>query len=605
MDVPARTETPGTAARTPPREKSERVEAFSKRIDRIERKEPLRRRILQVLSRSPESSSDLADRLEVSGEAISRHVSKLRSEGAIESVPVSGDGRRKLHELTVAGEVELSRHLAYGAKPQPDRPSREAAVEFLRSALDAAVEMRRQANQLDEAESRLEVVLRESRKLRESDLVLDALAELATTQRQNNRLEEVEEKLGELETIAMGKSLHSGSTLVVPAMAHRQYALGRARVGSSDELEQCANHLISASNIFRELGAAPQFRSSRKWKEREAWSIASLANNLRVRSDYAGALEQTAAALRIFEELDDPYGRSHSLFQFGFCQRLLGDFDGAWARLSEAQELAKAHSFERFQADSLMQIGEVLRCRGEMDEARAALEESRDRSVRMGLGVTEGFAHSALGAVAFHQQELREAQMEFVRAEQKFLHYQHATGLALNSRRRAAVARLLSLKESRGEDLGRVEELIQAALRHYQALHSPAGETACEIERGRLWILRDTDPSQSIDSLLELLEDSTAKTRRDLLELDPWVPRVLEEFAKETENRSLIERACDFVVSADRTLGELARKSVRRAAAIVGRGGEDLPANRGLAPVADEMGGEARQELKAAEPIAA
>jgi DNA-binding MarR family transcriptional regulator len=571
----------------------------------MEGKEPLRRRILQVLSRSPKSSSELAEELRVTNESVSRHVSSMRKAGLIESIPIPGDGRRKLHNLTAAGEVELSRHLAYGKKPEPVRPSREAAIEFLRSALGGAVEMRRQSNQLDEAEARLEVVLRESRKLSESELVVEALAELATTQRQNNRPEAVEEKVEELETIAMGKSLHSGSTLAMPALAHRQYALGRVRVGSTGELSKCANHLISAASIFNELAAAPQYRSSRKWKEREAWSIASLANNLRARSDYDGALEQTAAALRIFEELEDPYGRSHSLFQLGFCQRLLGDFDGAWVRLTQAQELAKAHSFERFQADSLMQIGEVLRCRGEIDEAQGVLEESRERSVRMGLSVTEGFAHSALGAVAFHRQELREAQMELQRAEQKFVHYKHLKGLALNSRRRAAVARLLSWKETKGEDLDRVEDLIEVALRHYKELHSPAGETACEIERGRLRILRDKEASGSIESLLELLEGGTAKTKRDLLELDPWVPRVLQEFAEETENRSLIDRAREFVVSADRTLGELARKSVRRAAAIIGRAGEDEPENPRRTPVADEMGGEARQELKAAEPIAA
>jgi DNA-binding MarR family transcriptional regulator len=601
---PENSQTSGTAASTrPPEGTAQRVAGHSERIGRAE---PLSRRILQVLSISSKTSKELAAETGARPESVSRLVGTLRDEGLIESSRMPGDGRRRLHDLTVAGEIELSRHLAYGQKPTPVRPERKAAIEFLRSALAAAVQMRRKSNLLGEAEARLEVVLREARKLGENGLVVDTMSELATTRRQNRKAEDVDELLEELEAIAMGKSLLSSSAVAMPALAYRQYALGRVRVGGFDALAKRANHLISAASLFEELAAAPQSRSSHKWKEREAWSVASLASNLRARSQYEKALQKTATALRIFEELEDPYGRSHCLFQFGFCLRLLGEFEGAWERLSQAQELAKENSFERFQADSLMQLGEVLRCRGEMEEARGALEESRERSVRMGLGVTQAFAHSALGAVAFHRRELQPAQLELQRAEEGFHLYEHRKGLALNARRRAAVARLLSREEGTG-DLKRVDELVRRALEYYQALHSPAGETACLVESGRLRIMRDREAPETVEALLKMLGSRTPE--RDLLELDPWVPRVIESFARETEDRSLIQRARDFIVEADRNLGELARKSLRRAAAIVGRGGEDGEDDRRPHHSTDfgslppwEMGGEARQELDAVEP---
>jgi DNA-binding MarR family transcriptional regulator len=573
----------------------------SERIDRLEGDQPLRRRLLQLLSSAPTTTKDLAARLEVYPETISRRVSKLRGEGLVESSQLADDGREWQHRLTTAGEVELSRHLAYGAKPEPVRPAREAEVEFLRSALDAAVEMRRHSNQLGEAESRLQVVLREARKLGEGELVVEAIAELTITQRQNRKAAEVAGLIEELETIASGKSMFSGSTLVLPALAHHQYALGKADARSISELSKRADHLISSASLFEGLAAAPQSHSSQKWREREAWSLASLANNLRARSQIDGsdgALEKTAAALRIFEELEDPYGRSHCLFQFGFCLRLLGEFEGAWKWLSEAQALATEHSFERFQADSLMQIGEVLRCRGELDEAQAALEESRDRSVLMGLGVTQAFAHSALGAVAFDKREYGEAQNELWHAEKKFERFEHDKGLALNSRRRAVVARLL-WSESKKDDLERVERMVELARANYQALHIPAGEIACEIERGRLRLMRDGEAPETVRALSELIDVKTSK--RDLVELDPWVPRVLESFAEKTDDRGLIERARHFLNDADRSLGELARRSVRRATEIVGRGGEAAVAGPARQPSADLMGGESRQELDAIE----
>ena len=168
-----------------------------------------------------------------------------------------------------------------------------------------------------------------------------------------------------------------------------------------------AKRLTSAATLYGQMAETPSYGSASEWRERQAWSIASLASNLRARSRLDRAMQEAACALRVFEDLENPYGRSHCYFQLGFCLRLLGDFDGAWIWLNEANALAAEHSFEPFRADAQMQLGEVLRCRGETEEARARLEESLARAENMGLSITQAFAQSALGAVPIEKRIYR------------------------------------------------------------------------------------------------------------------------------------------------------------------------------------------------------
>jgi len=562
------------------------------RIRQIESAQPLRRQILEALAEAPRTPSHLAEMLGCSNEAVSRKLKPLREEGLVESRPVPGDGRRREYtvtEIMAAGGVELSRHRAYGAPVEPSQASREEEVSFLRAAIGEAVELRRQSNELDEAEGRLWIVLREARKRDAKELIVEALSELATTLRQNGKLGEVPRLLDELETFGSGE-VEESPALVLPALAHREYALGRLGCRDIKELTESSAHLIGAANLYGQLVDRPHYLPAEKWNERRAWSIISHADNLRARSDYDKALLRTVEAHQVFREIGDEYGITHSFFLLGFCLRLMGSFDAALDCLGEARRLAESNNFERFQANALMQLGEVMRCKGELPAARATLEESCERSRRLGLSVTQAFAEAALGAVAFDEQRFHEAQRVLVMAQSHFGGYEHRTGLALTYRRQAAATRRL-LEEERVVEAKQVEALLHQALQRYLDLNSPAGVVSCQIEQGRLGLLCGYDTSKTVTVLIDLLDNRTSE--RNMLELDPWVPRVLEAFATETGDEGLIGRARDCVHRADTRLHE----GTRRVTSVVRPGREPEPSQ--LAPRVDEMGGETRQQADA------
>jgi tetratricopeptide (TPR) repeat protein len=567
------------------------AEGHAERIHRIERDEPLRRQILEALAQEPWTPSELAASLGVRTETVSRKLTALRNEGLVESRPVEGDRRRRHYtateEILAAGGVELSRHRAYGEPVVPVEASAEEESAFLRLALEEAVELRRRSNQLAEAAGRLHIVLREARKRDDKPLIVEALAELVTTLRQEGKVEEVSSLLDELESFGSGE-VQESPALALPALAHREYALGRLGCTDIRALTESSAHLISAANLYQQLAERPHYLPAAKWSERRAWSIVSHADNLRARSDYDKALPRAIEALRIFDQIEDNYGLTYSFFLLGFCLRLSGSFDAAHECLGEALKLAEAHSFERFQANALMQLGEVMRCRGELPAARSALEESCERAERLGLGVTSAFARSALGAVAFDEHRFAEAQRSLGEAQSIFAGHRHMTGLALNIRRHAAATRCL-LSEEKEVEVEQVDHLLGQALQRYTALKSPAGVVSCQIEQGRLGLLCDRDTSMTVTALIDLLDNRTPE--RNMLVLDPWVPRVLDAFAGETGHEGLIERARDCVQRADRRL----RDGALRVAGAMHRG-QKPPEPQ---PRVDEMGGETRQQSDA------
>jgi DNA-binding MarR family transcriptional regulator len=573
----------------------------TKRIAKVENEQPLRRRLLELLSKSPETPTVLADRLGARKESVSRLLKELRSEGVVEVRRISGDRRKRSYLLTAAGQVELSRHYTYGKPNDPaPEPSQEGTSSFLWLALEATTKLRRERNQLSEAAERQSGVLREAHKIGDGALIVEALNELATTRRQIRQEPEVNVLLHELEQISAGKSEHSNPTLALAALAHREYALGRRRESDGTDLKRRLGHLMTATNIYRQL-ADTGSGGAQRWREREAWSMIGFASNLRANSQLEAALESAALALGRFEEIEDAYGRSHAHFMIGFCLRLLGDFEGAWDWLAEAHRLSVDNGFERFQADSLLQIGEVLRYREDLDRAKEVLEESSMRSDRLGLVVTQGFSLSALGAIAFRREEWAPAKLEFLRAHGRFSFAHHREGLALNARRRAAVARLL-YGEAAENDLDPARWLIAEAQEYYRDRGSPAGFVACQIERGRLERTRGGGISDEIVAeLLDLIDPGTAEHdrafERKYLELDPWVPQVLNAFAEETEQPKFIDRSHHLLRSAQIRLYD----SVRRAAAIVGNKSGTERNSSDLEFVADEMGAETRHVEVASE----
>lgn len=572
-----------------------RADEQAKRIQSAEQTAPLRRRILEALRDTRRTTRDLAAELEVRAESVSRIVTDLRAEGMLESETDRDDKRQRHHSLTAAGETELSRYFAYGA-PQHDlvEPSHRQRSDFLYSALEAAVLMRRETHQLEDAATRISVVLREARKLGDGGLVVEAISELATTLRQiPTEDSEVEPLLDELEAISLGKGPVAKPTLAMPAIAHREYALGRLGEHRDSEEERRERHLIVAANLYQQLAAAPYHLEPAKWRERQGWGLIGLARILHMRSRFEDALVEAAKALRLFEEIENPYGRAHCQYVFGNCLRLLGDFEGAWTWLKDAQAVAEEHSYERFRAKLLWQMGEVMRCRGQIEDAQAALEESRDRADAMGLKVVRAFAYSALGGVAFHRRDLQRAELELGRAHIGFDRLGHRSGLALNGRREGAVARL-RYEETR-KNLENAERKTSEAQEYYLELGSPAGVAACQIEQGRLRIVSGGGANGTVGELVDLIENQKRTSEKSLVELDPWVPGLMSTFAEEVEIEPFIAQATGLRETGRERLRRRATLGLQEAAELMGV--SEPPA----APVsiggetADEMGGETRQ----------
>ena len=572
-----------------------RVERQRLRVREIERSEresegprPLSRRVLEALAESSMTPGALAGLVGAAKESVSRVLRDLSKSGLVEIGEVEGDKRRRLYALTREGEARLSKQRAFGSPgPTPTPPSKEETLTFMRAALENAVRMRRETNALEGAADRLRLIFDESKRLELPELELEAAAELVTTLRQGRQVDAMRILLDTLEQVALGRHQNRDPALALPAAAHLEYTLGRLpeMLGGQDPCAR-ARHLDAAQSLFGQLSGSADSRSAKGWRAREAWSIISLAGNLRERSKLEEALEKADWAMTLFGELDDPYGQSRCLFMFGFCQRLMGDFDSAWLRLSEAHKLASENSFQRFQADSLVQMGEVRRCQGETSEANMLLTEAFERSKAMSLIVTQAFAQSGIGAVAYEEQRFTDAQAALRTAGELFEACRHSEGQALNDRRQAVVERQLGRSQFKV-----ARQFALRALERYQHLHSPAGMVACEIEHGRLEMMSGGRADRQVNRLIERLEDTR---QLNLLELDPWVPKVFVKFAEEVGNASLGERAQHLMKASERRLADWTNSG------IVERATKKIDGVRGRVAqrryVGFDMGGEARSE---------
>jgi hypothetical protein len=178
-----------------------------------------------------------------------------------------------------------------------------------------------------------------------------------------------------------------------------------------------------------------------------------------------------------------------------------------------------------------MQLGEVRRCQGDTRHARTMLEESLRITERMDLHPIDAFAQSALGAVACQEQRLDEARSALQRAEGKFLDSRDLEGRALNARRQAVVYRRLA-DEGHPHYLTDAHTFVLIALDSYKRLRSTAGEAASEIEQARITRRKGGKAVHPIRNLQTRLGRTP---ERNDLELDPWVPKVLDDFAREME----------------------------------------------------------------------
>ena len=69
--------------------------------------DPTRRRVVDVLRRGPRRSSDLADDVEMSRPALSRHLRVLRKSGLVEVDTLVDDARGRLYRLRPTSLVAL------------------------------------------------------------------------------------------------------------------------------------------------------------------------------------------------------------------------------------------------------------------------------------------------------------------------------------------------------------------------------------------------------------------------------------------------------------------------------------------------------------------
>jgi DNA-binding MarR family transcriptional regulator len=515
-------------------------------IERAERATPMHRAILGCLATSPASPTELAERLDVAKESVSRRLKLMTKKELVTAVPDPADGRRKVYALTKHGEVQAARHLTYGARSAaPAPPDRESVVAFLWAALHSAVELRRRTGRRDDVVGRLTVVCDQARHATAPELELRARTEFLATLRQAGRVSEIPTYLEELETIASGSHPAFPPSLALAAFGHLEYEHGRQ---AERDLTERAAHLVTAHRTFQSLEAD---RGDSLWTRRRGWALAALADNLRQQGELALALDAVRAALELFTGIGDVYGVVRGRFLTGFCLRLCGQFLEAHKHLEDAHQLAVDNDYELFAADALMQLGETRRCLGDYTSATAMLEEARGRASALGLPLTRAFAESSLAATVHAQGGDHQALTGLDAASELFEARQHADGMALNLRRWAVVQRASA---SGPGDLDEADRAVEKALGIYTDLVSPAGMAACLIESGYIAKQRRQSPWAQRGALRALLH---TEEYRPLIELDPWVPSMLVAFADDVEDESLSALASSLLDDSMRRLGRL------------------------------------------------
>jgi len=547
---------------------AERLEKERREVGELESKEPLRRRLLIALSKGPATSTELSKIVDARPESVSRKLTEMRKAGLLAAEQDLDDRRQSAYSLTPQGRDALGAHLAFGkGRTAPPPPGREEKERFMREALADATAMRQEENKLRDAADRFEEIRLRAEDLEAPGIALEALAELAKTQRQARRRKPLAQSLDALQEIALGET-RSGD-LILPAIAHLEYERGKSKAFAEENLAATARHLTAAVSLFEQLTAHSPKPRALDWRGWQAWSVLSLATNLRRQSMYEESLRHAASALRMFDELEDDYGQSHCWFLFGFNLRLLRRFDEALSCLQRAKEIAVAqgNAFTRARANCLMQMGEVRRCQGHGAEARELLNEAVDLAGGMDLVVTEAFAISAIGAMEFQEKDFERAQVTLRGAQKIFNRCGHKEGIALNARRQATVARRLSGEGIKPNDK-EVKGLIKLAEDIYWQMGSPAGVAACEVERG--WMRMYSPRCGKVETIVNRLNGMLGGDRRlwESLVHDTWAPRVLRDFASEAENEDLTRETKKLYTIANRELQEKGVQGVESIAAV-------------------------------------
>jgi hypothetical protein len=159
------------------------------------------------------------------------------------------------------------------------------------------------------------------------------------------------------------------------------------------------------------------------------------------------------------------------------------------------------------------------------------LSEAITQAEQLGLGVTRGFALSALGSVYFKEGNFTEALRSLDAAELGFSNGELHQGKALNLRRMSVVQR-------------HRDELATAA---------DLGVATCAVTFAQVNIDRGQDQTTLCDNLVSFLAN---RRQRLLLELDPWFPPLLRDLAIRTDHQQLISESRLLIEDASARLYE-------------------------------------------------
>lgn len=593
--------------------------ARGERIAQTEEREPLRARVLHAIANGLTSPGDLAARLGVEPETVSRALGVLSREGLVGFGRDADDGRKRNYYLaspedvpndtevvlTVAGGIERSEHDAYGTPAEGDRErDREAAQaafeRYVQAAIERAVADRRQDNALPAAIEQLQEVVATCVQAHAGEHELLARRELATTLRQANRTTEHAAQLRGFLAIARGRRRELGGELAMPALGHFNYERGRAIGGlaNSTRILQAVRDLVAARQTFEQLADAEP--TNPEWVTRRAWATYGIADILRQRTDIDRALRLAVSSAQTFDEVDDRYGLASSVFLVGFCLRLRGDFQRAETVLSHAQRLTEEHEFWRLNAECLTQLGEASRSRGELRAASELLSRAINAAATVDHAVTSAFAHSSMGALAYESQDVESAYGHLEAAQERFVAIRHRPGIALNLRRLA----LVGFKRDVQSGARTTQAVSDAFVRltraqgRYVRLASAAGVVSCKLGRVEILIEAGQSTEAECAGIAQWFEAS--EDRYSTVKLDPWMPTLMAHLAAVTGHVQFGEVAERLIRYADASRAERASANETTVQTLVGSA--KLP--RVVRKRPDRMGGEPRRQVGDADAAA-
>ena len=270
--------------------------------------------------------------------------------------------------------------------------------------------------------------------------------------------------------------LPAGAADAAPDMAGLVQSLvrGQLLLGQARFLNLQADHerLAAVAQATR-----AQFEYTLAWAQAEGireLAVASLSNlgSIAVLENaYAAARDHLEAALRLYEQMDEPLveadGLSRLLSDLGAVLMLYGDYAAARSYLERSQQTCRQNNDRAGEGMACFYLGRVTDTIGAYDEARGYFEQA----LRIGRGLgderLEAQVLTAQGALAYHTGDHNAAWEASDRAAQ----------LAVAANNRPAEAEALTVSGHALLGLGMTAEAATAfgrALEAYRALGQPA-----------------------------------------------------------------------------------------------------------------------------------